>query len=44
VYQARIFAINAGALVGLEALQRLGVAIELASSTQLPIPTVVRSI
>ena len=44
VYQARIFAINAGALVGLVALQRLGIAIELASSTQLPIPTLVRSI
>lgn len=36
--QARIFTINAGALVGLVALQRLGAAVGLATPPRLPVP------
>jgi len=36
--QARILTINAGALVGLVALQRLGIAVGIASPSRLPFP------
>ena len=42
--QGRIFMINAGALVGLVAMQHLGIAIGIASSSRRPIPAAARTV
>jgi hypothetical protein len=44
VIQARIFTINAGALVGLVALRRLGIAVGIASPSRLPFPEATPSV
>ena len=44
VIQARIFTINAGVLVGLVALQRLGIAVGIASPSRLPFPAPTRTV